>query len=225
MCGRFIQVANPERIRANLSGLEIDEAATGGFRPRYNIAPTQDILTVLNTPTPTLTSTHWGLIPFWAKDRAVGSRMINARAETLASKPAFRDPFRKRRCIIFTDGFYEWKGKGRGKTPFFIRMKTGEPFALAGLWDRWTDRRTGQDILSSTIVTTEANALVSPIHDRMPAILEPGDFRLWLTAVPVTETALSGCLKPLSAQGMEAYEISRLVNNPGNDSPDCIRPV
>ncbi|MCU0575679.1 MAG: SOS response-associated peptidase [Desulfobacterota bacterium] len=225
MCGRFIQVANPEKIRANLSGLEIDEAAAGVFRPRYNIAPTQDILTVLNTPTPTLTSTHWGLIPFWAKDRAVGGRMINARAETLASKPSFRDPFRKRRCIIFTDGFYEWKGKGRGKTPFFIRMKTGEPFALAGLWDRWTDRRTGQDILSSTIVTTEANALVSTIHDRMPAILEPGDYRLWLTAVPVSETALAGCLKPLSAQGMEAYEISGLVNSPGNDSPDCIRPV
>lgn len=225
MCGRFIQIANPEKIRVILPDMEVDEAAAGGFRPRYNIAPTQDILTVLNTPVPRLTNTHWGLIPFWAKDRSIGSRMINARSETLTSKPSYRDPFRKRRCIIFADGFYEWKGTGRTRTPFFIRMKTCEPFALAGLWDRWKDNRTGHDLLSSTIITTEANALIADIHDRMPVILEPGAYGLWLSAAPVADSELAAFLKPFDASGMEAYEVSRLVNNPGNESSECIRPA
>ena len=225
MCGRFIQTANPEKIRVILPDTEIDDAATAGFRPRYNIAPTQDILTVLNTPVPRLTNTHWGLIPFWAKDRGIGSRMINARAETLTSKQSYRDPFRKRRCIIFADGFYEWKGMGKTRIPFFIRMRTGEPFALAGLWDRWKDSRTGYDLLSSTIITTGANALIADIHDRMPVILEPGAYGLWLDPAPTSEKELAACLGPFDDAGMEAYEVSRLVNNPGNESSECIRPV
>lgn len=225
MCGRFIQIANPEKIRAILPGLEVDEAARAWFRPRYNIAPTQDILAVLNTPVPRLTNTQWGLVPFWAKDRAVASRMINARAETLTTKPSFRDPFRKRRCIVFAEGFYEWKGPGRTRTPYFIRMKSGEPFAMAGLWDRWADAGTGRDLLSSTIVTTRANALVATIHDRMPVILEPWAYGLWLSPHPVSDTELAACLKPLDDSGMEAWEVSRLVNNPANESPECVRPV
>lgn len=225
MCGRFIQIADPEIIKAGFSELEIDGAALSGLKPRYNIAPTQDILTVLNTPVPRLTCTHWGLVPSWAKDRSIGSRMINARAETLSVKASFREPFLKRRCVIFADGFYEWKGTGRTRTPFFIRMKTGGPFPLAGLWERWTEKRTGRELVSSTIITTEANALVAEIHDRMPVILEPDRRGLWLSAAPVSGEELAGCLKPFPAGAMEAYEISRLVNSPANDTPECIRPV
>ena len=224
MCGRFIQIANPEKIRGILPDVEIDEAAAGGFRPRYNIAPTQDVLTVLNTPPPRLTTTRWGLIPPWAKDAGIGNRMINARAETLESKPSYRDPFRKRRCIIFADGFYEWKGTGKTRIPYLIRFESGEPFAMAGLWDRWRDTRTGRDLLSSTIVTTAANALIADIHDRMPVILEPGAYGLWLSHAPAPGTELAACLRPFDDARMEAYEVSRLVNNPSNESSECIRP-
>lgn len=225
MCGRFVQIADPERIRAVLPGIEVDAPVTQGFRPRYNVAPTQDILTVLNTPTPCLTNTHWGLIPYWAKDRSISSRMINARAETLATKPSFRDPFRKRRCLIFADGFYEWKKTGQTKTPYFIRMKSREPFALAGLWDRWRDGLTGADLLSSTIVTTGANSVVKDIHDRMPAILDPGLYGLWLSPAPASGQELASCLKPFDPSVMEAYEVSRLLNNPENDASECMRPL
>jgi putative SOS response-associated peptidase YedK len=135
MCGRFIQIFEPEKIRVHFPDLEMDAQALGGMAPRYNIAPTQDILTVLNTPAPKLTLVHWGLIPFWARDRSMGARMINARAETLPDKPSFKTPFQKRRCIIFSEGFYEWKGAGRDKAPFFIRLKSRQPFGMAGLWD------------------------------------------------------------------------------------------
>ncbi len=225
MCGRFIQTADPEKIRAILPDIQVDDAAADGFRPRYNIAPTQDVLTVLNTPPPRLTTTRWGLIPPWAKDAGIGNRMINARAETLESKPSYRDPFRKRRCIIFADGFYEWKGTGKTRIPYLIRFKSGEPFAMAGLWDRWRDTRTGHDLLSSTIVTTAANALIAGIHDRMPVILEPGACGLWLSPAPAPGTELAACLRPFDDARMEAYEVSRLVNNPSNESSECIRPV
>jgi len=221
MCGRFIQILNPEKIKIMLPDIEVDKAAAGDFHPHYNIAPTQDILTVINTPVPRLTLARWGLIPFWAKDASIGNRMINARAETLTTKPSFRDPFRKRRCIIFTDGFYEWKSEERSKTPFLIRMKNGEPFAFAGLWDRWTDKENGRELLSSTIITTDANALVADIHNRMPVILPPEAYGFWLSAAPA-ESDLTGYLKPFPGEGMEAYKISKLVNSPGNDSPEIM---
>ena len=225
MCGRFIQISDPERIKVSIADLEVDNAVSKKFKPRYNIAPTQDILTVLNTTVPRLLFTHWGLVPFWAKERSIGSRMINARAETLLTKPSFKEPFRRRRCIIFADGFYEWKGTGKSKTPFFIRMKKEGPFALAGLWDRWTDKKTGETLLSSTIITTKANSLVSQIHDRMPAILDTDHYKTWLSGGQAPENALMNCLKPYSDHEMDAYEISRLVNNAWNDSQELIRPV
>jgi putative SOS response-associated peptidase YedK len=225
MCGRFIQISDPERIKVSIVNLEVDDAVSKKFKPRYNIAPTQDIHTVLNTPVPRLTFTHWGLVPFWAKEKSIGNRMINARAETLLAKPSFREPFRRRRCIIFADGFYEWKGTGRSKTPYFLRMKKERPFGLAGLWDHWTDKQTGDTLLSSTIITTDANSLVSQIHNRMPVILDPDHFKVWLSPDPAPDQTLMDCLKPYPDQEMEAYEISRLVNNPWNDSSDCIRPV
>ncbi len=225
MCGRFIQISNPEKIRAGFIDLELDAAEFPEFPVHYNIAPTQNILTVLNTQAPRLVLTHWGLIPFWAKDRSVGSKMINARAETLLSKPSFKTPFQKRRCIILSDGFYEWKGTGKGKQPFFIRLKSRAPFGFAGLWDKWTDRHTGQNILSSTIITTVANALIAEVHNRMPVILNPDHYKIWLSEKEVPERTLMNCLKPDSTQEMEIFRVSTLVNNPGNDSAECIMPI
>jgi putative SOS response-associated peptidase YedK len=224
MCGRFIQISNPEIIRAVFNDLEMD-AAPCGFSARYNIAPTQNILTVLNTAVPVLTFTRWGLIPSWAKDISIGGAMINARAETLLSKPSFKAPLRTRRCIIFSDGFYEWKGTGKNKEPFFVRPTSRAPFGFAGLWDTWTDRQAGRDIVSSTIITTDANAVLEEVHNRMPAILNPDHYRIWLRNEVVADDTLMQCLKPYPAAEMEVYRVSRLVNNPLDDSAECIMPV
>lgn len=225
MCGRFIQVSNPEKIKVLISDLEIESGVMADFRPRYNIAPTQNILTVLNTETPEMVFTRWGLIPSWAKDMSIGQRMINARGETLLEKSSFKRPFRRQRCIIFSDGFYEWRSSGRGKTPFMIRMKDRQPFGMAGLWDRWTDPETGATLTTSTIVTTSPNDLVGTIHNRMPAILERRDYRIWLTPGEVSDDVLMNFIRPYPSAGMEAYEVPRLVNNPAYDSSDCADPL
>lgn len=225
MCGRFIQVSDPEKIKVMFSDLEISVEVKSTFHPRYNITPEQEILTVINTPVPELVYTKWGLIPFWAKDPSIGRKMINARSETIQEKNSFRVPFRKRRCIILTDGFYEWKTLGKSKTPFFVRMKDTAPFGLAGLWDRWTHPSTGDKITSCTIITTSANDTVSGIHDRMPAVLKKKDYRTWLAPEEVGENILMGCIMPYPPEEMEAYEVSRAVNNPSYDAMDCIMPA
>jgi putative SOS response-associated peptidase YedK len=224
MCGRFIQITDPEKIRATLFDLEMDTPALHEFSVRYNIAPTQSILTALNTTGPMLTFTHWGLIPCWAKDRTIANKMINARAENLLSKPIFKTSLRKRRCIIFSDGFYEWKRSDNGKEPFFIRLKSSAPFGFAGLWDKWADKQTGQDILSSTIITTDAIGTLAEVHNRMPVILNPDDYKIWLSDKNIPDSTLMHCLKPYSAKEIEIYRISTLVNNPRNDSAECIKP-
>jgi putative SOS response-associated peptidase YedK len=222
MCGRFIQIIDPELIEVDFSELEVDEEALSRFIPSYNVTPTKDILTVLNTPTPRLTLTHWGLIPYWSKDKNIGSRMINARSETLIDKPSFKEPLKRNRCIIPAIGFYEWDTANKTRTPYLIRLKSGKPLAFAGLWDRWRDKETGNTIISSTIITTEANSLIAQIHGRMPAILSPGCFKSWLSSQREEEVALLNCLKPYPAEEMEAYEVSKLVNDPRNDSPEII---
>ncbi len=222
MCGRFIQISHPEVIRLGIPDLLIDPAVQESFVPRYNIAPTQNILTVLNTERPTLTYTRWGLIPSWARDPSMGARMINARGETLKEKISFKGPFRKRRCIIFADGFYEWKSEGRIRVPYLIRMKDARPFGMAGLWDRWKDIRTGGEIITSTIVTTSPNELTAAIHNRMPAILKTEDYPVWLDPGTPRDETLMQCIAPFPQEMMEAYEVSRLVNNPSYDSPECI---
>jgi putative SOS response-associated peptidase YedK len=225
MCGRFIQIVDPEKIKVQIADLEIKDEVRSRIRPRYNIAPTQDILTVLNSNPPELMYTKWGLVPFWAKDPSMGARMINARGETLLEKSSFKSPFRKKRCIIFADGFYEWKSAGKSKTPFFIHLKDGNPFALAGLWDCWKDPASGETLLTSTIITTGANSLVSTIHDRMPAILRKEDYRTWLSPGPVSDQTLLGCISAYPAQDMEAYEVSKRVNSPAFDAAECIEPL
>jgi putative SOS response-associated peptidase YedK len=216
MCGRFTQAADGETI---FKVFELPEPPE--LPPRYNIAPTQDVAAVRAVDGGRrLATLHWGLIPSWAKERAIGARMINARAETLAEKPAFRAAFRARRCLIVADGFYEWQKVGGRKQPHFIRLRDGQPFGFAGLWERW--HGDGEEAVEScTIVTTEANELLAPIHDRMPVIVDPQQFALWLDPSVTDTNRVAELLRPYASEAMEAYPISLLVNNPANDAPAC----
>lgn len=218
MCGRFTLSQSSEIIAKTFHLAEVPT-----LEPRYNIAPTQMIATVLQTNEQNerqLQLLRWGLIPSWAKDAAMGARLINARAETVTEKPSFSSAFRHRRCLVIADGFYEWQRQERKKQPFYFRLKNGQLFAFAGLWERWQDPN-GNAIASCTILTTEANELLSPIHDRMPVILAPKDYDLWLAGIE-NPTNLQQLLCPYKADAMTSYAVSTNVNNPANNSPECI---
>ncbi len=167
---------------------------------------------------------RWGLIPSWAKDPAIANQLINAQAETAATKPAFRAAFRKRRCLIPADDFYEWRKENRHKQPFHIRMRVGSPFAFAGLWEHWEGTQ-GRAIDSCTILTTTPNDLLRPLHHRMAVILHPGDYDLWLDLSVQEVERLQSLLRAYPAEEMTAYPVSTRVNNPGNDIPECIEPI
>jgi putative SOS response-associated peptidase YedK len=217
MCGRFQQKLAEEWM-AEL-GLEMPE-----IPPRYNLAPTQDVLAVRETASGAREAAllKWGLVPSWAEDPAVGSRMINARSESVARKAAFRDPFRAQRCLVPADGFYEWRRVGRARDPFLFRMRDGKTFAFAGVWDRWA--RKGDRIESCAILTTAANELVTPIHDRMPVILERAAYGLWLDP-EADPGALQALLKPFPAGAMAAVPVSPRVNRADVDDAECERPL
>lgn len=223
MCGRFALI-QALRIQKALSGICFPESMPPA---RYNLAPGQDILAVLNTPNRQACMVHWGLIPFWAKDRSMASKMFNARAETLTEKPAFREAFRKRRCLIFADGFYEWKKHPDGRTlePIFIRMKSTEIFAFAGLWEEWSDPRTQQPLMSCTIITTSANSLLEPIHNRMPVIIPSHAYEDWLNPREIVPESLTGLLVDYPAEFMETYSVSPAINQAGREGPELIEPV
>jgi putative SOS response-associated peptidase YedK len=190
---------------------------------RYNIAPSQPIAVVSNDGPPQVQFFRWGLVPSWAKDAAIGNRMINARSETLAAKPMFRTALKRRRCLIPADGFYEWKRLPDGKTkvPMHIRLKGGKPFAFAGLWDRWT-APDGSELPTCTIITGKPNELVRSIHDRMPVILTGQACRDWIAPGEISSESAAELLKPYPPDEMEAQPVSRKVNNPAFDSAECI---
>jgi len=219
MCGRFSLTTPTEGLRALFGFDELPN-----LPPRYNIAPTQPVAGVKlagKTPKPTFTLFRWGLIPSWAKDPAIGSRMINARAETVAEKPAFRAPFRRRRCLIPADGFYEWEKLPDGrKQPWRITLEGGVPFAFAGLWDDWLGAD-GSEVESCTIVTTDAAPSIAKIHHRMPVILDPADFGMWLRGTTDEAQAL---LHPYRG-AIAAYRISTRVNSVRNDDEAILEPV
>ena len=192
-----------------------------GYAPSYNIAPTQNVLTVVGGEERRGGYMRWGLIPSWAKDKSIGSRMINARAETVVEKPSFRNALRRRRCLILADGFYEWQRLGQQRIPMRIVMQNGEPFAFAGLWETWRDPE-GEVVPSCTIITTSANNLLSPIHDRMPVILPRNAEDFWLDDNVSDPDALTGVLTPYDDESMEAYEVSPLVNNVRNNGPEVV---
>jgi putative SOS response-associated peptidase YedK len=222
MCGRFTLTTTPTELAEAFPGIEIAEDLT----PRYNIAPSQPVAIIANTGVRRVELYRWGLIPSWAKDASIGERMINARAETLAEKPAFRRLYRKRRCLVLADGFYEWKVEpgGRPKTPMYVRLASGKPFAFAGLWDAWQPE--GGDLVHScAIVTTAPNQLMRMIHTRMPVMLDPAAYGLWLDPDEQPPERLDALLGPFPAEQMTAYAVSRHVNRPQNDSPACIAPA
>ena len=222
MCGRFTLGATAATLAA-----QFDLANVPTWTPRYNIAPTQEVL-VVRQPSPQANREarlhRWGLIPPWAKDPSIGTRMINARAETVATKPAFRRAFKERRCLLLADGLYEWQRQERRKQPFYIRLRDGRPFAFAGLWEHWEGSE-GMAIQSCTILTTTSNEVVGRIHDRMPVILSPTDYDRWLDPSIQEPVVLQTLLRPYPADEMTAYPVSTLVNSPANDNPGCTEPL
>ena len=221
MCGRFSLGAT---VRV---GQLFDLPNWPETPPRYNITPGQDVAAVIqNRETAVWESRpfRWGLVPFWAQDPTIGNRLINARAETVAEKPAFRRPLRERRCLILADGFYEWEQRGRRKQPWYIRMRDGRPFAFAGLWDRWQPA-SGGAIETCAIVTTEPNEVVGRVHGRMPAILPPEAYGLWLDPTCQDVEGVQAVLRPFPAEEMVAFPVGTQVNSPVHDSPDLIVPL
>ncbi|KLU67402.1 putative SOS response-associated peptidase YedK [Desulfosporosinus acididurans] len=220
MCGRFslIQVKDLEK-RFDFVQLELE------FEPRFNIAPSQSVpVVVRENDRNYLRMFRWGLIPSWAKDEHLGSKMINARGETLSEKPSFRKSFEQKRCLVLADGFYEWKKEGRIKAPYRITLQDGKPFAFAGLWDTWLSP-SGQRINSCTIITTASNKLMETIHQRMPVILPADKESLWLNVEASSSHDVQGLLTPYPSEQMVAYEVLPYVNSPSYEGPECVMPV
>jgi putative SOS response-associated peptidase YedK len=218
MCGRFSRKATLQAIVDEFEIEEQDEKV----KPSYNVAPGQEIAVVLKDENKKLNLLKWGLIPSWAKDPTIGSRMINARAETLSEKPSFKHSLRRKRCIIIADGFYEWKKEGAHKVPMYIFLKSGKLFGFAGLWDTWTAPE-GNKIATCTIITTSPNKLIEEIHNRMPVILPKENVDRWLDPSIQDESKVLPLLQPYPADEMDAYPVSRLVNSPKNNSPEVIK--
>jgi putative SOS response-associated peptidase YedK len=224
MCGRYRLSRRKQLVEEYFDAVSDD---AGDWTPRYNIAPTQPVPVIRQNPKEPrreLSWMRWGLIPSWAKDASVAAQMINARSETAATKPAFREPLSSRRCLIPADGFYEWKRSGKMKQPYCFEVNDGELFAFAGLWDRWKDP-SGQWIKSCSILTTTPNAVTSTVHDRMPVILDRADYDLWLDPGMKDVAAASGLLKPYDARLMRCYPISTRVDHAANDDEECSTPV
>jgi putative SOS response-associated peptidase YedK len=221
MCGRFTLRALASVIAEQFSLFEVPL-----LKPRFNIAPTQPVPVVRMAPPPAeaqrqFVFLHWGLVPSWADDPAIGNRMINARAETAADKPAFRTALRKRRCLIVADGFYEWQTVGKRRQPMFIHLRDDRPMAFAGLWEAWEGA--GHSALEScTILTTAANDLVRPIHDRMPVIVVPEDYGRWLDPAVQKPEPILPLLRPYASELMEAYAVTAYVNSPARDDEQCL---
>jgi putative SOS response-associated peptidase YedK len=220
MCGRFTLTLDPGELKEDLNLGEI----TFEYQPRYNVAPTQPVAAVRDAQTRNIELLRWGLIPSWAKDITIGDRLINARSETLTEKPSFKNAFAKRRCLILADGFYEWHQGGSGpKIPYYFKLKSGKPFAFAGLWEFWRSPE-GDELRTCTIITTAANELVAQHHQRMPVILPVTGLHSWL-ALQTPAADLQHLLAPYPAEEMTAYPVSKAVNRPENDSIECIQPA
>lgn len=220
MCGRFALTVDVASV-AGKFGVS-PESPLPHTSQRYNIAPTQPVATVLRNGTTHIEELRWGLIPSWAKDESISARMINARAESLAEKPSFKGLLRSKRCLIIADGFFEWRQENGQKAPMYITMKDGQPFAFAGLWDSWKNPATSQPLRTCTIITTQPNEVVGPIHNRMPAILLPEAYESWLDPDVKDDQFLIHWLAPYPGEAMTARPVSRLVNDPRHDSPEVL---
>ena len=219
MCGRFTLTIDPAELQDAFGEFSFPPQ----FAPRFNIAPSQPVLAIPNDGSMKADFFVWGLVPSWAKDANIGNRLINARAETLAEKPAFRGSYKYKRCLVLADGFYEWKSEPgtKTKTPYFIHLKSQQAFAFAGLWDEWSSPD-GSQVKSCTIITTAPNQFMANIHNRMPVILSPEAYAQWLDPAVRTPDSLASLLQPYPAEEMTAHAVSTLVNNPRNDRPECV---
>ena len=222
MCGRFDEALTLQQLAERFAAA-YDELS---FEPRFNIAPTQDVPCVVQGDGgPEIKLFKWGLIPHWAKDAEIGHKMINARAETVAEKPSFRQSLQRRRCLVPATGFFEWKREGSSKQPYRITRHDGAPFAMAGLWDDWLDRESGEILHSFTIITTAAIEQFRELHDRMPVILQRKDERVWIDPEVSDTTRLHALLQPYGSKDLFCYAVSQRVNSPQNDAPDLIEPI
>ena len=222
MCGRFTLAAETADLEAEFEGVQFPTQ----FAPRYNIAPSQPVLVIPNEGKGRADFFVWGLIPSWAKDASIGSRLINARGETLAEKPAFRGAYKYKRCLILADGFYEWKSipHTKVKVPHYITLAERKAFGFAGLWSEW-HASDGSEVRSCTIVTTTPNSLLAGIHNRMPVIISREDRQLWLDPAPKSHADLTHLIRPYPAELMQAFAVSTLVNSPANDRAECVLPA
>jgi putative SOS response-associated peptidase YedK len=223
MCGRYRLSRRKQIIEEHFDALSGEE----DWSPRYNVAPTQPIPVIRQhpkEPVRELSLMRWGLIPSWAKDSSAAALMINARSETASTKSAFRDALKSRRCLIPADGFYEWKRNGKTRQPYCFEVNEGKLFAFAGIWDRWKDP-SGQWVKSCSILTTTPNAVISPVHDRMPVILDPDSYDLWLDPGMTNAAATSELLKPCDGRLMRCFPVSARVNCVANDDEECCAPV
>jgi putative SOS response-associated peptidase YedK len=227
MCGRYT-LRTPLSVLSEQFLFDLGPlAGESELRPRYNIAPTQEIAAVRRPAAGSgreLALFRWGLIPSWAKDAKLAASMINARAETVAEKPAFRSAFSRRRCLVLADGYFEWQKVGKAKQPHYYRLASGQPFAFAGLWETWRGPAgsEGPPVESCTILTTAANELAANVHDRMPVILDPADYDRWLDTAKVERDELLALLQPYSARDMQVQPVSQRVNSVRNDDPACV---
>jgi putative SOS response-associated peptidase YedK len=225
MCGRFVLYSLPPELQDYFDVRPI----TFEISPNYNVAPTQEIPVIVRKEDGRhLEKRRWGLVPFWAKDTSIGSRMINARIESVATKPSFKAAIRHRRCLIPANGFFEWKREAGGKQPFFLSLPSGEPLAFAGLWEVWRDKDAAPDqepYVSCTIITTAAGESIKDLHDRMPLILAPEAYEEWLNPENRDPAQLERFLKSSSVTQLKRYPVSKLVNRVENNSADCIKPL
>ncbi len=223
MCGRFTLQTPSETIASMFFELRFPNLS-----PRYNIAPTQQVTCIRNSPSNQheVAQLRWGLVPSWSRDLKIGARMINARGETVADKPSFRTPFKRRRCLVLADGFYEWKKMGKEKQPYYITLHDHRPFAMAGLWDTWKDKSDPESerVETCTVITTQANEMMQPLHDRMPVILNQESEGAWLSNED-DEGFLSSLLLPYPDGVLEHYEVSKLVNTAKNQGKEIIEPL
>jgi len=225
MCGRFTLTSNLDELQGRFGFLsEFTDTQFFEHGPRYNIAPTQTVLTVTNDGQRRGELMRWGLVPFWAKDLKIGARMINAVGETASTKPAFRAAFKKRRCLVIANGFYEWRKEGGRKLANYIYPKSGEPMAFAGLWETWKSPE-GQVVQSCTIITTEANPFIQPLHNRMPVILSGETQAFWLDPLTEDPSILEPLLIPAPEELLTSHPVSEAVNSVRNDGPECILPL
>jgi putative SOS response-associated peptidase YedK len=223
MCGRFTLTADLREFAESFA-VKPDPKK---HNPRYNICPSQNVPVILNDGSQSITEARWGLVPSWAKDPTIGNRLANARAEGIEDKPSFRVPFRKHRCVILADGFYEWANRPgeKLKIPYYFRLSNRAVFGFAGLWDTWRDPTGKTELLTCCLITTPPNSLVEKVHDRMPVILEQRFYNIWLSMDEQPVERLKLCLRAYPPTEMTSHMVSTFVNKPANDDPQCIQPA